>query len=130
MKSDMDMCSMNMTFNWSYYNTCVIFEWWKIKSVPQLLFSCIIITLFTVCYEYLKSKIEHITHLEQNSQKSQKLKRSLWYALQVTISFTIMLIFMTYNGWLMLSVIIGAFLGNYYFDSNVNSINQMSLACH
>ncbi|KAI4745146.1 hypothetical protein E4T50_04549 [Aureobasidium sp. EXF-12298] len=58
--------------------------------------------------------------------KSKTIKAAL-YAIQVFYSFFIMLLFMTYNGWIMLSVAVGAFVGYLVFG---NSTVTKSAACH
>ncbi|KIX02617.1 uncharacterized protein Z518_08559 [Rhinocladiella mackenziei CBS 650.93] len=50
------------------------------------------------------------------------------YAVQVFYSFFIMLLFMTYNGWVMLAVAVGAFVGYILFGRNLASTK--SVACH
>ncbi|CAG8454194.1 4416_t:CDS:2 [Ambispora leptoticha] len=64
----------------------------------------------------------------------QQLTRSLLYALQVLVSMFIMLIFMTYNGYLMISVVVGSGMGFYLFTKRTLSVAQAtatkSVACH
>ncbi|CAO3683388.1 unnamed protein product [Umbelopsis vinacea] len=60
--------------------------------------------------------------------QQQKVNRSLFYAILVGISFWLMLVFMTYNGFLMISVVIGAGLGHYAFGSNLPS--DRGVQCH
>lgn len=50
------------------------------------------------------------------------------YAVQVFYSFFIMLLFMTYNGWVMISVAVGAFVGYLVFGGD--SPATKSAACH
>jgi copper transporter 1 len=49
------------------------------------------------------------------------------YGLQVFYSFFIMLLFMTYNGWVMIAVAVGAFLGYIVWGGNTAA---KSVACH
>jgi len=37
-----------------------------------------------------------------------------------------MLVFMTYNGWIMISVVVGAIIGNYLYGGEIND----TVACH
>lgn len=130
-----NMCAMNMSFTWSYKNICIIFPWWHIKDITHLAFSCIVIICWACFYEYLKyyikisSKSQSISSANGN-YRSIQWKKSLWYGLQVGLSFLLMLVFMTYNGWLMLSVVMGATLGYYYWGSYADEYNNSSLACH
>ncbi|KAJ9079111.1 copper transpport protein [Entomophthora muscae] len=56
--------------------------------------------------------------------------RSILYGAQVFYSFLLMLIFMTYNGFLMLSVALGAGIGNYYASRYFNMPTSKSVSCH
>ena len=79
-----------------------------------------------------------------DAEKRQKLAKAAFYAVQVFYSFFIMyvehhaaacekstdkcrLLFMTYNGWVMLAVAVGAFVGYLSFG---NSSATKSVACH
>ena len=62
----------------------------------------------------------------QAQQKTKVVKAAL-YALQVFYSFFIMLLFMTYNGWIMLAVAVGAFVG--YLAFGGSSAAKVA-ACH
>ncbi|CAI4481420.1 AVB_G0025500.mRNA.1.CDS.1 [Saccharomyces cerevisiae] len=135
-----DTCSMNMLFSWSYKNTCVVFEWWHIKTLPGLIFSCLAIFGLAYLYEYLK----YCVHKRKLSQRvllpnrsltkinqADKVSNSILYGLQVGFSFMLMLVFMTYNGWLMLAVVCGAIWGNYSWCTSYSpEIDDSSLACH
>ncbi|WPH02685.1 Hypothetical protein R9X50_00555100 [Acrodontium crateriforme] len=59
--------------------------------------------------------------------KQGKTIKAALYGLQVFYSFFIMLLFMTYNGWIMLSVGVGAFLGYLLFGG---ASIEKSAACH
>ncbi|CAL9731466.1 copper transport protein Ctr2p [Monosporozyma unispora] len=140
MDMDMDMCSMNMSFTWSYHNTCIIFNWWKIKNLTGLILSCLTLILISISYEWFRyrlqvynSKLTNVSRLNPN----QRAHSSVLYGVQVGFSFMLMLVFMTYNGWLMLSVVVGAILGHYIFGykSQLTQLNNPpllggSMACH
>ncbi|QLL30266.1 hypothetical protein HG536_0A00830 [Torulaspora globosa] len=137
---DSDSCSMNMLFTWSYKNTCVIFRWWHIKTIYDLFLSFLAILFLSYLYEYLryyiyKSQQNHGV-LPGNSsspeRRRNKLYQSCWYGLQVGFSFMLMLVFMTYNGWLMIAVVLGATWGHYSWGARVKSATDEipSMACH
>lgn len=65
---------------------------------------------------------------EENKKRARQYE-SLIYGLQVFYSFMLMLVFMTYNGWLMVSMTLGAIVGYYKFSSIASPLTQ-SLACH
>ena len=59
--------------------------------------------------------------------------KAVLYAVQVFYSFFIMLLFMTYNGWVMLAVAVGAFAGYLIFgDANGGggASATKTVACH
>jgi copper transporter 1 len=66
-----------------------------------------------------------------------RVLRAALYGMKVFISFFLMLIFMTYNAYLIAAVVIGASLGHYIFGSTINvdailadSSGGKGLACH
>ncbi|KAL5115314.1 copper transpport protein [Pleosporales sp. CAS-2024a] len=63
----------------------------------------------------------------RTSEQQVKIVKGILYAVQVFYSFFIMLLFMTYNGWIMLAVAVGAFVGYVMFSA---SSSTKSVACH
>lgn len=55
-----------------------------------------------------------------------RIQKSVYYGLLVGYSYMMMLVFMTYNGWAMIAVVLGAVLGNYLYGGEIND----SMACH
>lgn len=55
--------------------------------------------------------------------------RSTIYAILVAISFWLMLVFMTYNGFLMIAVVLGAGFGHFIFGRGKLAANR-SIQCH
>ncbi|CAI8501130.1 unnamed protein product [Hanseniaspora opuntiae] len=130
-----EMCSMAMLFTWNYKNTCVISSKWHIKTKFHMFLSCVVIFLSSYFYEYFKFKFNQYKLQKSISSETEESKRktrqheSFLYGLQVFYSFMLMLVFMTYNGWLMLSMTLGAIFGYYKYSSNSSSLTA-SLACH
>ncbi|KAL1681782.1 Ctr copper transporter family-domain-containing protein [Schizophyllum commune] len=63
--------------------------------------------------------------------------RAILYGLIVFLSFFLMLVFMTYNAYLILAVVVGAALGHYIFGGTMNidailnsASGGKSMACH
>lgn len=143
---DMDMghgdsCSMNMLFTWNYKNTCVVFRWWHIRKLSDMLLSFLVILALGYLYEYMryyiyKSQANRGSSLTSGTNNTDhrrnKLYSSCWYGLQVGYSFMLMLVFMTYNGWLMIAVVLGATWGHYSWGSRVKPLAEdiPSMACH
>ncbi|PHZ11131.1 Ctr copper transporter [Rhizopus microsporus ATCC 52813] len=59
----------------------------------------------------------------------RELARSAIYAILVGISFWLMLVFMTYNGYLMIATVLGAGFGHYFFGNGKLGVNK-SIQCH
>jgi copper transporter 1 len=55
--------------------------------------------------------------------------RSALYALLMGISFWLMLVFMTYNGYLMIALILGAGVGHYMFGQGKLAAAR-NISCH
>lgn len=120
---EMGQCKMNMVFTWDYNNVCVVFSWWRITSFLSLIVTCATIVACSMAYEGLRSATKRY---ESREERSKNVCSAL-YALQVFWSFFIMLVFMTYNGWLMAAVTFGAYLGHQLFSTGRN---VRGLACH
>lgn len=145
-----NMCNMNMLFTWETNNLCIVFKSWRITSTMSLIWSLVGVMLLTAGYELVREmsrryeakvqrEIDDMPNDQEESSllasgrnaadayaKSKTIKAAL-YAIQVFYSFFIMLLFMTYNGWIMLSVAVGAFVGYLVFG---NSTVTKSAACH
>lgn len=131
-------CSMNMLFTWDWQNTCIVFKWWHLQTFHGFIISLLLVGGIAAGYEYFK----HIGHTWEKNYTSTvastndssiafrkfKLKQSVLYGFQVGYSFLLMLVFMTYNGWLMIAVSVGAAVGYYFFGSREAA--SRSLACH
>ncbi|KAI8720686.1 Copper transport protein [Fusarium sp. LHS14.1] len=148
-----DMCSMNMLFTWDTKNLCIVFRQWHIRSTSSLVFSLVAVILLAVGYEALRSlsrryeealdkrvratpSDEPVTestpilsgqNQEQADQRAHIIKAVL-YALQNFYAFMLMLVFMTYNGWVMVSVSLGAFIGYIFFGHRTSATKDN--ACH
>ncbi|KAF8424690.1 Ctr copper transporter family-domain-containing protein [Tirmania nivea] len=143
-------CSMNMLFTWSTENLCLVFRWWHISSTFSLIMSLLGVVALSAGYEFLREltrRLEarldstpHATSEETSSllpgsanavatRRSQKahIIKATFYGLQVFYSFFIMLLFMTYNGWVMIAVAVGAFVG-YCLWGGASAAK--SVACH
>ncbi|KAL1861698.1 copper transpport protein [Diaporthe australafricana] len=140
MPSHGEMCSMSMLFTWDTTNLCIVFKQWHIRSTAGLLFSLIAVVLIGMGYEALRAgtrRYEVImnrrldsTPRQNKAQVNQRthLVKAVLYAVQTFYAFMLMLIFMTYNGWVMVAVTLGAFLGYLVFGAHtpVNKETQ----CH
>ena len=56
--------------------------------------------------------------------------QTLLHVIQVTVSYMLMLVFMTYNVWLCLAVVLGAGLGYFLFGWRRASVVDINEHCH
>ncbi|KAF1996239.1 Ctr copper transporter [Amniculicola lignicola CBS 123094] len=148
-------CNMNMLFTWSTKDLCIVFRGWHINGMGSLIVSLLAIVLMTAGYEAVrevsrrydassKAALEGRRSGDDTTNESSsllypgrlagrgdeqrvKIIKAVLYAVQVFYSFFIMLLFMTYNGWVMLAVAVGAFVGYLLFSS---SPPTKTAACH
>lgn len=127
-----DMCSMNMFINTDTTNLCIVFKQWRITGAWSLIQSLVIITLFAMAFEYLREctrKYESRPIQLETRERRRQFVKSILYALQVGVSFMLMLVFMTYNVYVMGAVVLGSGMGYYFFNSDPNGASK-SMACH
>lgn len=148
-----DRCSMNMLFTWDPKNLCIIFRTWHVRGPVSLVLSLLAIVALTAGYEFVRDQARRyelslankpVPAINESSSllpptsgrndggstdggRSGHVVKALFYAVQVFYSFFIMLLFMTYNGWVMLAVAVGAFVGYLLWG---NTPAAKSVACH
>ncbi|PHH86943.1 hypothetical protein CDD83_9558 [Cordyceps sp. RAO-2017] len=135
-----DMCSMNMLFTWDTTNLCIVFRQWHVRSTAALVFSLVAVVLLAMLYEALRalsrryeaSQNRRIACMPRQTQQQAGQRahviKALLYALQNFYAFMLMLIFMTYNGWVMIAVSLGAFFGYLLFGQTTSATKDN--ACH
>ncbi|KAK9321127.1 Ctr copper transporter family-domain-containing protein [Lipomyces orientalis] len=129
------LCNMNMLFTWDVKNICIVFQGWRIYNKVTLAFSFVGIVGLGIGYEFLREMTRRyeafiatpgrrdellplmVTKYIPDRCIRDRLVVSLLYALQVLYSFFLMLVFMSYNGLMMLAVVVGAFIGFFFFGS-------------
>ncbi|KAI5821111.1 Ctr copper transporter family-domain-containing protein [Pyronema omphalodes] len=140
-------CQMSMLFTWNTQDLCLVFRWWHVSGPISLIFSLLGVVVLCMGYEYVRScahrydasltaapldaPTEDSTLLTPGlvrKKKSGKLIKGAFYGAQVFYSFFIMLLFMTYNGWVMIAVAVGAMLG--YLVWGDDEPAGKSVACH
>ncbi|KAK7941050.1 uncharacterized protein PG986_013437 [Apiospora aurea] len=150
-----DMCNMNMLFTWDTTNLCIVFRQWHVRGPVSLIFSFLAVVLICAGYEFLRDLIrryeasaarraEELPTQEQVTEstpflwptglrqvtveKRSHVVKAALYAVQTFYAFMIMLLFMTYNGWIMVAVAVGAFLGYLVFGKSTSATKET--ACH
>jgi copper transporter 1 len=133
-------CSMNMLFTWNYQNVCVVFRQWHISSPLSLIISLLGIVAIVAGYEALREAIRQFEartakriegaprHNRDDAARRAHVIKAVLYGVQNFYAFMIMLIFMTYNGWIMIAVSVGAGLGYLVFGGRTAATKDT--ACH
>jgi len=147
---------MNMFFHFGLGDT-ILFEFWKPTQVGTLIASMIVIFLISFLYEALKFYREHLYRKSfrtiqfntitipvenggtiKETQKAVQVKMLSWmhswqtvlHMAQVILSYLLMLIFMTYNIWLCIAVILGAGSGYFFFGWKKSLVVDITEHCH
>ncbi|KFY53627.1 hypothetical protein V496_07430 [Pseudogymnoascus sp. VKM F-4515 (FW-2607)] len=135
-------CNMNMLFTWSTRDLCIIFRSWHITGPITLTLSLFAIVALVAAFEALRATTARYDALvlkrreelpRQQAATSREVRRaqvarSALYAVQTFYAFMIMLLFMTYNGQVMIAVAVGAFIGHLAFAGATTSTRET--ACH
>ncbi|KAK9385375.1 Ctr copper transporter family-domain-containing protein [Lipomyces mesembrius] len=129
------LCNMNMLFTWDTNSICIVFQWWRIYNKITLAFSFLGIVGLGMGYELLREMTRRyevyiatpgrqdellpliVNKYLPNRSIRDRVVLSFFYAIQVLFSFFLMLVFMSYNGLMMFAVVIGAFIGFFFFGS-------------
>ncbi|KAH0436174.1 CTR2 short splice variant [Colletotrichum camelliae] len=135
-----DRCSMSMLFTWDTNNLCIVFRQWHIRSTGGLVISLLLVVALAAGYEALRAasrryeqsvnkRVDSLPRREQaEASRTAHIIKAALYAAQNFYAFMIMLIFMTYNGWVMVAVALGAFVGYVIFGNSTSSTKDN--ACH
>lgn len=133
----------------------ILFEGVQTKSVAGMVGACIVIFCLAVLYEGLKvlreyllkralvsgSKYQEVTigtkGLSDPQVKSRlsmisgsHLTQTLLHVIQVFVSYCLMLVFMTYNVWLCIAVLLGAGAGYFFFGWKRAVVVDINEHCH
>ncbi|XP_044258999.1 high affinity copper uptake protein 1 isoform X2 [Tribolium madens] len=149
-----DMSHMSMAFH-TGYNETVLFDQWKFTTIGGLIGSMIGIFFMAALYEGLKYYREYLFWKTYNalqyravtlpekgvvSEDNQIVQptmlsgmhfyQTVLHMIQMVLSYFLMLIFMTYNVWLCLAVVIGAGVGYFLFGWKKSVIVDVTEHCH
>jgi len=158
----MPRCSMNMLWNTQIVNTCIVFRSWHITSPVAFALSCAVIMGLGVLYEALRAlqrnvdtriardlaatapgaiRLDEGTDVGAEQRKrpdttsiplAPRTLRAILYGASVFLSFFLMLVFMTYNAYLILATVLGAALGHFIFHGTTDELREdaRGMACH
>ncbi|CAH1787106.1 unnamed protein product [Owenia fusiformis] len=149
---------MKMYFHFSPEAT-ILFYGWKTTTTGGMVGSCIGIFFMAMMYEGLKVFREYLLRKGTNNPRSKKayalnsstdpvvdheyvtlqqpklfslvhIVQTLLHIIQITVSYFLMLIFMTYNVWLCIAVALGAGAGYFVFGWKRAVVVDMNEHCH
>lgn len=151
------MMMMQMTFYFGIENVEVLFKAWNINSALGMVLSCLGIFVLAMLYEGLKVYRQVLLRDELKSNYKQyestsnngtvvvengngRRGRVIWsrghaiqsllHLIQITISYALMLIFMTYNAYLAIAILLGSTLGYFMFGWKRAVIVDLNEHCH
>ncbi|KAH0551851.1 high affinity copper uptake protein 1-like isoform X1 [Cotesia glomerata] len=118
---------MAMFFHFGVKESAILFSGWKTNDWQGVLGSCIGIFILGVIYEGLKSYRESmflkLSYFYRNQKSRSKIILSpvhvfqtVLHILQFTLGYFLMFIFMTYNVWFAIAVLLGVGVGFWIFS--------------
>lgn len=149
--------SMAMTFYFGYENVELLFSGLVINSPGEMVLACLGVFLLAALYEGLKIGREFLLRrsqvnvrynsmplpgndgtivMETHKTVGQRMLspahflQTLLHVLQVVLSYVLMLIFMTYNGFLCIAVALGAGAGYFLFSWKKAIVVDITEHCH
>lgn len=151
---------MHMWFYFGVSEVTILFKSWTVNTSGAMVGACIGVFLLAMLYEGLKVLRESLLYkssaqarrtnsrtdyqngdpLMDSTMISRPTRSTIWswwhllqtflHFLQVTISYALMLIFMTYNGYLAISILLGATVGYFIFGWKKAVIVDINEHCH
>ncbi|XP_018016134.1 high affinity copper uptake protein 1 isoform X2 [Hyalella azteca] len=159
--STMDMGGMDMGGMMMYFhggcNEVILFDFWRISEVWELLLSMLGIFILAFLYEALKycreylfrKAVQRVSYsttssnnitLTEDQQQQQPVSMKMMssahaiqtclHMVQFLVSYLLMLVFMTYNAWLCLAVLLGAGVGYFVFGWRKALVVELTEHCH
>lgn len=122
----------------------VLFQPWSFSSIGGLVGSMVAIYIMAFAYEALKFYRAYLLSTSIDIRERNKasgddrfsqvtilskshLVQTLFHGLQAILSYFLMLIFMTYNGWLCLAIVMGLVCGYFLFGWRSPAILRSSI---
>lgn len=125
-----------MIWNWNVDNQ-ILYSWWHTHTVTGLLLSCILVAFISFSFEWLaywQNLCDHEAQVAEASYVSistlpasmatfrpyrapGRLRRSIIYGVRSLLAIKLMLIAMTFNGQLILSIVGGAVAAHWLIGS-------------
>jgi solute carrier family 31 (copper transporter), member 1 len=128
-----DGCKISMLWNWNTIDSCFLSSTWKITSTGMFAGSCIGVILLVMSLELLRRSVKEYDRflLRKHAESSDAAKcaiegyrpsiweqgiRALLHMVQFAVAYFIMLLAMYYNGYIIICIFIGAYIGAFVFQ--------------
>ncbi|KAK4166996.1 Ctr copper transporter family-domain-containing protein [Cladorrhinum sp. PSN259] len=135
-------CKISMLWNWNTIDTCFLARSWHIRSSGMFAGSCIGVILLVMLLELLRRSVkEYDRYLLRKATTSvvttegvkgeapvcvtkskgyrpnflEQAIRALLHMCQFAVAYFVMLLAMYYNGYIIICIFIGAYLGSFVF---------------
>ncbi|KAK4656338.1 Copper Transporter integral membrane protein that functions in high affinity copper transport [Podospora pseudocomata] len=127
-------CKISMLWNWNTIDSCFISSSWKITSNQMFGGSCVGVLLLAITMEalrrltkeydrYLVKKHREALAGQHNVDVTQGYRPKIWeqavraalHMVQFAVGYFIMLLAMYYNGYIIICIFLGAYLGSFMF---------------
>lgn len=133
-------CRVSMFWNWFTLDACFITEEWHITSKFMFALTCVFVISLVVFIEFLRrlgiqydARIRRAHQFNGEGEETafkpsvlQQMIRSFIHVVVVAAGYLVMLLVMDYNGFIILCVVIGAYLGFFIFArEDVESVNMI-----
>uniref|UniRef100_A0A914DYR1 Copper transport protein n=1 Tax=Acrobeloides nanus TaxID=290746 RepID=A0A914DYR1_9BILA len=123
---------------WMFFHTSigetVLFDFWTVNSVEDMILSCAVVFLMGLCFEGIKflrwrvgvSKAltpptSMTMRYVDKLRSSHHLIQTFLFGIQIVVSYLLMLVFMTFSIWLGLAISLGIAFGYYLFGTRHDS---------
>ena len=114
--------------NWDLFIPHVLFSFWSIDGGVQMFFSCLIVGFISFFHELLKptssSALIALLLLGIDDEELVGLSpigQLCWYCIRTYFSYSVMLIVMTFNMFLISAIVLGYGIGMLYKNACIHS---------
>ncbi|KAK4150286.1 Ctr copper transporter family-domain-containing protein [Chaetomidium leptoderma] len=154
-------CKISMLWNWYTIDSCFIASTWRITSPGMMAGSCIGVILLTLSLEFLRRAVkeydrflvrQHLNREATSTGTSPPTKaasgsgyqpkpweqaiRAFLHMTQFAVAYFVMLLAMYYNGYIIICIFIGAYLGAFVFQrdtlgggSEISATKEAAVCC-
>ncbi|KAK4193218.1 Ctr copper transporter family-domain-containing protein [Podospora australis] len=124
-------CQTEMFWNWDTIDACFLTPGWQIRSSQMFAATCFGVILLTFALEFFRKRARQydrylIKKLERrdNEFSQDRIRLAMWeqairaalFLLQVVTAYLLILLAVSFNGYIILCIFLGSFLAFYTFQ--------------